>query len=129
MLKKLTDVLPVIGSTILFGSVIVLYKKVTSVSKTTTKECNTLLPNKFGYYRNMWYFGYLWYIFSGTCGTSGTSGTWSLQFDWQCQTTSQCLPGASIVIRLPNNISRRHCNFFDKIKNPRISTRVRGIQD
>ena len=50
MLKKLTDVIPVIGSTILFGSVIVLYKKVTSVIRC----CQTTL---------------------GTCGTTGTSGT------------------------------------------------------
>ncbi len=53
MLKDLTDVIPVIGSTILFGSVTNLYKNVTSVIRSCQTNSDTI----------------------GTCGTSGTSGT------------------------------------------------------
>ena len=53
MLKDLTDVIPVIGSTILFGSVTNLYKNVTSVIRCCQTNSDTI----------------------GTCGTSGTSGT------------------------------------------------------
>ena len=122
MLKDLTDVIPVIGSTILFGSVTDLYKKVTSVIRSCQTNSDTI----------------------GTCGTSGTSGTSFrvlrvlrvLQVHGHCNLIGNAkqhhnaYQALVFVIRsLPNNISRRHCAYFDKIKNPRISTRVRGIQD
>jgi len=111
LLKKLTDVIPVIGSTILFGSVTDLYKKVTSVIRccqTTVTVC-------------------------GTTGTSGTCGTSFrvlvvlrvLQVHGHCNLIGNAkqhhnaYQALVFVIRsLPNNISRRHCAYFDKIKNP-----------
>ena len=85
MLKDLTDVIPVIGSTILFGSVTDLYKKVTSVIRSCQTNSDTI----------------------GTCGTSGTSGTSFrvlrvLQVHGHCNLIGNAkqhhksLPGASI---------------------------------
>jgi len=77
----------------------------------------------------------------GTSGTSGTCGTsfWELVVHREHQGQQpdnlfgiarqyeQSLPGASIVIRLPNNISSSTVAHGREIKNPRISTRVRQV--
>lgn len=88
----------------------VLYKKVTSVIRCCQTNSDTI----------------------GTCGTSGTSGTSFrvlrehrvLQVHGHCNLIGNAkqhhnaYQALVFVIRLPNNIPRRHCNFFDKIKNP-----------
>jgi len=78
------------------------------------------------------------------CGTTGTSGTCGtsfrvlrehrvLQVHGHCNLIGNAkqhhnaYQALVFVIRLPNNIPRRHCAYFDKIKNPRISTRA--LQD
>jgi hypothetical protein len=64
-------------------------------------------------------FGNLWYI--GNIRDSSPTICLALPDN------IQCLPGASIVIRLPNNISSSTVAHGREIKNPRISTRVRQV--